>query len=205
MKVLIGTRNVAKIEMMKTALAGVSDLELISLNDIPEVDDSSLKEGNDYRENARKKSEFYFAKTGIPTLSTDHILWLEKWPKNNGVVVHIRAEAKPGGQANDEETMQFIENFVKEHGESKLGYIFAVAFTDEKGTHDFTADGDDYMLVGKRCETLRKGFPLDSYTINLRTGKYLSEQSDLESFTNYLTTVRKDLMPLICPNTILKK
>lgn len=205
MKILLGTRNTAKIEMLKRALANIPGLEVLSLNDIPAVDDSDLKEGDDYRENARKKSEFYFAKTGIPTVSTDHILWIEKWPKNNGVIIHVRAEVKPGGWATDEEVMQFVEKFVAEHGESKSNYIFAISLTDASGTHDFAADGDGYLLVGKRSQTVRPGYPLDSYTIDPRTGKYLVEQSDLESFSHYLKIIGRDLTPLLCPTTNIKK
>ena len=94
-KILIGTRNEAKIKMMKSCLAGVKGIEFLSLNDLPPIDDSDLVEGDDFKKNARLKSEYYFKKIGLPTISSDHILWIEKWPENGGFMFHIRKHANP--------------------------------------------------------------------------------------------------------------
>ena len=115
-KILIGTRNKAKISMIKNAFASFPEIEFISLEDFPNLDDSALKEGNDFRENSHKKAEFYFKKTGIRTISTDQIQWVEKYPKENGFIVHVRKLANPNSpRASDEEVGKWIEEFVEKH------------------------------------------------------------------------------------------
>jgi leucyl-tRNA synthetase len=54
-KILVGTRNDAKFKMVKACFPKMEGVELVSLNDIPDVDDSSLVEGADYEENAKSK------------------------------------------------------------------------------------------------------------------------------------------------------
>lgn len=196
-KMLIGTRNEAKVDMVKKSFPAESGLTFVSLNDIPAVDDSNLVETSDYKENARNKAQFYFAKTGIPTISTDHIVWMEKWQKNNGIVTHIREEAGNGKKASDEEVMDFIEKFVRENGESKMKFIFAFSYADENGVYDFESEESNRTLQGKRCPTIRKGYPMDSYILDSLTGKYLVEQTDGESYMNFRNAVCLQLFPII--------
>jgi len=196
-KILIGTRNEAKVEMVKNSFLSVSDLEIISLNDLPEVDDSELKETDDYKENARRKAEFYYSKTGIPTISTDHIVWLKKWPKNAGIITHFREEAGKGKKASDEEVMNFIEQFVQAHGQSKMKFIFSIAYADKNGVQVFESEEAHHTLQGKKSSKARKGYPMDSYIIDSNTGKYLAEQSDRESYINFNDIVRAKLMPAV--------
>ena len=85
-KVLIGTRNEAKFTMIVESFPKDLGVEFINLNSI-EVDDSTLVEGQDFEENAKIKSEFYFKETGIPTISTDQVLWLEKWSKDRSLIL----------------------------------------------------------------------------------------------------------------------
>lgn len=197
MKVLIGTRNEAKVDMVRKSFPADCGLTFLSLNDIPAVDDSALIESDDYKDNARKKAQFYFSKTGIPTISTDHIVWMEKWPKNNDIVSHIREEAGKGKVANDEEVMKFLEEFVKEKGESKMKFIYAFSYCDQTGTYDFESEEGCCLLQGKRCTAIRKGYPMDSYILDTLTGKYLVEQSDGESFANFKKVIQTKTLPII--------
>ncbi len=196
-KILVGTRNEAKVEMIKNAFSLAKNIEVISLNDLPEIDDSKLQEVDDYKENARRKSEFYYSKTGIPTISTDHIVWLEKWPKNKGIITHFREEAGQGKKASDEEVMSFTERFIQENGESKIKFLFSIAYADQNGIQIFESEENHQVLQGKRSSKVRKGYPLDSYVIDSSTGKYLAEQNDCKSYVNFNEAVRAKLIPVI--------
>jgi leucyl-tRNA synthetase len=179
-RVLIGTRNEAKIMMVKTCLKDVSQLELISLNDLPPLDDSDLVEGNDHLANARLKSEYYFKKTGIPTISTDHVFWVEKWPTDGGVIHHIRKLANPkSGRATDEEVIEYTLKFLKGvGGASKAKFIYGLAFTDEKGTISAEQSPYEYYLQTERSEKSQPGYPMESLLKYVETGQFKVEQDE---------------------------
>ena len=205
-KVLIGTRNPAKVAMIKACFSGVEGLELVSLDDISFVDDSSLKEGNDFLKNAKMKSEFYFKKTGLPTISTDNILWIEKWPKDNGVITHIREIANPKTKkATDQETLIFLQNFLKKvGGESKAHFIYAIAFTDELGTHVAEEIPGEYILQTEQAKSFWSGYPAEALLKDLETGAFKSEQKNDVRYKKVVELLRKDFLPKILPTESIK-
>jgi inosine/xanthosine triphosphate pyrophosphatase family protein len=148
--------------MVKACFPKMEGVELVSLNDIPDVDDSSLVEGADYEENAKMKAVFYFKKTGIPTISTDNIFWLEKWKKDNGVLVHMRKEANPKSpRATDEEVLVWLKKWVKSvGGKSAAHFNYAVAFANENGVQSFTSVQREYILQTKQSKEFWPGFVL---------------------------------------------
>ncbi|MDD5050196.1 MAG: leucine--tRNA ligase [Candidatus Pacebacteria bacterium] len=198
-KILIGTRNPAKIEMIKKGFPANSGITFLSLNDLPPIDDSDLVEGNDFRENARMKSEYYFKKTGIPTLSTDHIVHLENWPKDNGFIVHIRKLANPKSpRATDEELAEWVSKYVKKSGETKTTYHFAISVTDSNGTTDFVGVQKPYMLQGIRSKAPNnEGYVFDSFMKDSDTGEFRIEQPNQIAFEKFEKTIREEICPHI--------
>ncbi|KKU66582.1 MAG: Leucine-tRNA ligase [Parcubacteria group bacterium GW2011_GWA2_47_16] len=197
-KILIGTRNNAKVKMLKACLAGVAGIELISLEDIPPVDDSTLVEGDDFLENAKKKSEFYFKKTGIPTIATDHILWIEKWPENKGFMVHMRKHANPNSpRATDDEVVAFLKNFLKSvGGESKANFHYAIGYTDEAGTIVADEVPGHYILQDKeQAKNYWPGYPTEALLKDAKTGVFKSEQSDDVRYAKITKFLREKFVP----------
>lgn len=194
-KVLVGTRNKAKVEMLKECFPKNAGIEFISLNDIPEVDDSMLVEGADFEENARQKAEFYFEKTGIPTISTDQIFWSEKWTKDNGIIVHARKEANPNSdRATDEEVIAFFQNWIKENGPSKSHFIYAIGYADENGVKSCISNQRDYIMQEKQS-AFSEGYPMESLLVDAQTGQSKFEQPMLvrydelvKSLENFIST-----------------
>ncbi len=190
-KILIGTRNNAKFKMLTACFSPNLDVEFISLNDV-HVDDSALVEGQDFEENAKLKSEFYFKATGIPTISTDHILWLEKWPKNKGYMVHLRKEANPNSdRATDEEVIMFLKNWMKEVGNSPAHFEYAISFTDTTGTKGFVSLQRNYVLQEKQSSTFWEGYPTESFLLDVETGEYKSEQKDDFRYAGLISDLAK--------------
>ena len=186
-KILIGTRNKAKVDMIVKTFPDVG-VQFISLNDIPAVDDSSLVEGMDFVENAKMKSKFYFEKTGIPTISTDQVQWFEKIQENAGIVMHIRKLVNPNvSRASDEEVIEWIQNFVKINGPSKAGFYFGIGYTDKSGTKGFKVKERDYVLQGVQSKTLREDYVFDPFMIDIETGEYRVEQRDAVAYDRWNT------------------
>ncbi|MDO8482621.1 MAG: non-canonical purine NTP pyrophosphatase [bacterium] len=197
-KILIGTRNAAKVKMIKACLAGVVGIELVSLEDIAPVDDSGLVEGDDFLENAKKKSEFYFKTTGIPTIATDHILWIEKWLENKGFMVHMRKHANPNSpRATDEEVAVFLRNFLKTvGGQSKANFHYAISYTDEAGTLVADEVPGHYILQDKEEDTdYWPGYPTERFLKDAETGVFKSKQSDDVRYGKIITFLRKKFVP----------
>ncbi|MDD5067981.1 MAG: leucine--tRNA ligase [Candidatus Pacebacteria bacterium] len=198
LKILIGTRNNAKVEMWRRCVPKESGITLLSLDDIAKIDDSDLVEGDDFEENARKKSEYYFKKTGIPTLSSDHIFWMEKWPENDGNVVHMRKHANPNSpRASDEEVVKYLKDFVKKNGESKSRFLYALSFTDASGTENLVAKGKEYILQDQQSKTFWDGYPVESLIKDPQTGEYKSEESDEIRYSHVIDAVQKKILPRI--------
>ena len=177
-KILVGTRNEAKFRMVKECFPKNLNVELISLNDIATVDDSMLVEGNDFEENARMKAEFYFKKTGIPTISTDNIFWTEKWKKDNGVIVHMRKEANPKSpRATDQEVIAFIKKWLaKVGGKSKSHFMYAFAYADGYGVSSSTSQQRDYILQTKESPNFWEGYPMETLLVDAKTKEYKGNQ-----------------------------
>ena len=204
-KVLIGTRNEAKILMIKSCFEGISGIELVSLKDLPAIDDSELKEGNDCIENAKRKSEFYFKKTGIPTISTDHILWIEKWPKDNGIIHHIRELANPKNKATDEEVIDFLLRFLnKNGGSSKSHFVYAVAYTDQSGTIVDNEIPSEYILQTERSKDFWPGYPIESMLKDVETGVFKSEQKNEVRYAKVTKLFRDVFVPKIIKENKVK-
>ncbi|MDP3965012.1 MAG: leucine--tRNA ligase [bacterium] len=194
--VLVGTRNPAKVEMIRRAFAPFTELELLTLEEIGDVDDSALVEGDDFRANARLKAEFYFAKTGIPTVATDHILWMEKWPKDNGFITHIRKLANPkSNRATDDELAVWLEQFVKEHSQSRTAFHYAIGYADSKGTRDYVSKQREYLLKGEAAEARWEGYVVDRFLRDPATDAFRADQSPEIAFDHFFGFIRDEFVP----------
>ncbi len=196
-KILVGTRNPAKVKMVIAAFPKELGIEFVSLNDVPSIDDSALVEGDDFRENARKKAEFYFKKTGLPTISTDHILWIEKFPENGGYVIHARKLANPNSpRATDDEVAEWIEKLIDKHGESKAAFNYAIAYTDKTGTIDFTVKQKEYLLQKSKSPMKNEGYVFDRYLKDLETGEFRAEQQFKDGFTFFNDFINNEFVKI---------
>ncbi len=198
-KILIGTRNPAKVKMIKSCFAGVSGIELVSLDDIPRIDDDALVEGDDFKKNARLKSEFYFKATGLPTISTDHILWIEKWPENKGFMVHMRKHANPKSpRATDEEVILFLKKFLQGvGGQSRANFHYAISYTDSAGTEVIDEVPHHYMLQEVQAKTFWPGYPTESLLKDVETGVWKSEQPDEVRYAKIAKVFKEKFAPRI--------
>lgn len=198
-QILVGTRNEAKVKMLRECFPKDSGIELISLNDIPPVDDSHLIEGQDFLENAKMKSEFYFKKTGIPTLSTDNVFWVEKWPKDNQIVIHMRKEAGNGNdKTSDEDVIAFFQKWLKKVGDSKARFIFGLAYTDENGTKTTSSAQREYKFQSKRIKgSFWQGYPTECLLVDAGTGVCKGNQTVSERYNVFMSCLKNEVLPWI--------
>ena len=189
MKLLFGTGNQAKLSAMKSRLERIG-IELIGLNDlkaegkiIPEV----LENGNTPLENARLKAVAYHKAFQMPVFSCDSGLYFDNVPEEIQPGVHVRnVEDKC---LSDEEMMEYYAGLVRKYGNLIAQYRNAICFViDENHIYesmDSSLYSEKFILTDKPHSAIRKkGFPLDSMSIDMKTNKYYYDLTDdeLEQF-----------------------
>lgn len=173
---LYGTGNPAKLNAMKKRLSGLG-ITLIGLKDlgceIPEI----VEDGKTPLENARKKAVAYFEAFRIPVFSCDSGLYIDGVPENEQPRVHVRRVN--GKVLSDEQMIVHYSSFAKKYGNPTARYRNAICFVaDEKHIYEAmepSMGSSAFVLTSKPYPVMKKGFPLDSLSVDIKTGKYYYE------------------------------
>ena len=187
MKLLYGTGNQAKLAAMRSRLRQIG-IELVGLNDlkadgldIPKV----VENGNTPLENARLKAKGYYEAFHIPVFSCDSGLYFDNVPDEVQPGVHVRNVN--GKCLSDDEMLEYYIGLVKKYGNGRLiaRYKNAICFVkDEKHIYEAmysSMKSEPFIMVDMPHSPIReKGFPLDSLSIEMKTGKYYYDLSDEE-------------------------
>ena len=189
MKIVYGTGNQAKLSFMKRSLAGLP-VELIGLKEaadeqgigVPEVEE----DGNSPLENAREKAHAYYACLKQPVFSCDSGLYLwnaatgEMLPEELQPGIHVRGRGEK--RLTDEELIAHYTGLVKEYGPILARYKNAICFVmDEDHIYEGMDDslaGEAFLLADKPHEKRVSGFPLDSISLEIASGKYYYDLED---------------------------
>jgi XTP/dITP diphosphohydrolase len=179
MKLLYGTGNPAKLAGLDIEVIGLKEVEW----DVGLIDES----GNDPLQNARIKALAYYRAGRMPVFSCDSGLYLEGVPPELQPGVHVR---RVGGRTLDDQGM--IEYYTalaaRRGGIVKARYRNAICLVlDEENICEY--DGEDicseeFLLVTKTHPHRVEGFPLDSISVEVKSGKYymdLEEEAAEES------------------------
>lgn len=177
MRLLFGTGNQAKLSAMKHRLEKM-DIELIGLNDlraegytIPEVPE----DGETPLENARQKALAYFEVFQMPVFSCDSGLYFDDVPDEIQPGVHVRTIQ--GKYLSDEEMIVHYASLVRQYGKLTARYRNAICLMMDKEhiyeSMDLSVACKPFILTDTPHSSIRKeGFPLDSLSLDLKTGKY---------------------------------
>lgn len=189
MKLLFGTGNQAKLSVMKSRLETIG-IELIGLNDlkaegkrIPEV----FENGNTPLENAKLKALAYYEAFHMPVFSCDSGLYFDNVSDEVQPGVHVRNVK--GKHLSDEEMQEYYCGLARQYGNLVARYHNAICFVmDENHIYeamDPSLYSEKFILTDKPHSAIRKkGFPLDSMSVDMKTNKYYYdlEEGELEQF-----------------------
>lgn len=195
MKLLFGTINKAKLEIMKKRIQPLG-IEIVGLSDFdcdfPDVDES----GNSPLENARIKALEYFRISKIPTFSCDSGLYIDDMSDENQPGIHVRNVK--GKYLNDEEMIEYYSSLAKDFGGKMVAqYKNAISLVlSETEIYEYMGDdiaGDKFIICDKPHSKRVDGFPLDTLSIHINSGKYyfdigklrgdsISEDSGFQNF-----------------------
>lgn len=185
MKLLYGTGNPAKLSVMRERLSKLG-IELIGLTDlqaegkkIPTVTEN----GSTPLENARRKALAYYEAFQMPVFSCDSGLYFDKVPDTIQPGTHVRNIN--GKCLSDEEMVTYYTGLAKQYGKLMAEYRNAICFVMDK-EHIFESMEPDlysekFIITDKPHSAIRKkGFPLDSISVDIKTGKYYYDLADDE-------------------------
>lgn len=189
MKLLFGTGNQAKLSVMRIRLERIG-IELIGLNDlraagrvIPEVVENEISP----LENARLKAIAYYEAFQMPVFSCDSGLYFENVPDEIQPGVHVRNVADKC--LSDDDMIEYYGNLAKKYGNLIAQYKNAICFVlDEEHIYEAMEPSmfsEKFILTDKPHSKIRKkGFPLDSISIDIKTNRYYYDltENELEQF-----------------------
>lgn len=181
MKLLYGTGNPAKLSVMKRRLKSI-DIELIGLNDIQVQGitiPSVIESGSTPLENARQKAVAYYEAFHMPVFSCDSGLFFDNVPEEVQPGVHVRTVN--GKYLTDEEMLEHYSGLVQKYGNLTARYKNAICcILDKNNSYEAmepSMESEKFIITDQPHIIVKKGFPLDSLSIDIKTGKYYYDLS----------------------------
>ena len=174
MKILYGTTNNGKLQAMKNALK-VFDIELISLRDINSPLPHINENGRTPLENAEIKARAYYEAFHMPVFSCDSGLYFDELEEDEQPGLHVRRIN--GKELTDDEMIMYYASLAERHGGRITGrYRNAIYFILDEEHHyssmDMSIATEPFVLGTVPHKKRVEGFPLDSLSIDIATGKY---------------------------------
>ncbi len=174
MKILYGTTNKAKIQVMKNAVESL-DIELIGLGDIDSELPNIIENGKTPLENAEIKARAYYEAFRMPVFSCDSGLYFDELQEDEQPGLHVRRVNEK--ELTDDEMIEYYGTLAEQHGGRMTGrYRNAIYFILDENHHyssmDMSITTEPFALVTKPHSKRVEGFPLDSLSIDIATDKY---------------------------------
>ena len=189
---LYGTTNTAKIDSMKNMLNGI-DVLLINNNllDLHQV--KADESGNSPVENAKIKALAFYNAFSLPVFSCDTGLYFKDVPQKYQPGAWVRRVN--GHQMSDEEMISYYAGLAKKYGGQITAYyqnaICLVMSENEIYTlADQSLHSEEFIISSKPHKTRTKGYPLDSLSVHIESGKFYM---DLPADTAHSYFLKKDL------------
>lgn len=183
MTILYGTSNPAKLISMKKRLKAL-DLGIIGLKDLGKTVPDVPENGKTPLENARKKAYTYYEAFQMPVFSCDSGLYFYNVPDDIQPGVHVRNVN--GKTLSDEEMLLYYSGLAEKYGDLTARYKNAICFVKDE-THIFEAmepsmESESFIIASKPHKNgiVKKGFPLDCLSVNIKTGKYYYDLAEEE-------------------------
>lgn len=176
MKIIYGTTNKSKINLMKKILMDM-DIEVVGISeiiaDIPIIQET----GSSPLDNAIIKSKSYYEIIKMPVFSCDTGLFIEGLNDDKQPGVHVRNIK--GRSLSDEEMIHYYSNIANDFGGTCTAYYQnAICCVTQKGisqSMDSSIASRKFIITKKPHNKRKEGFPLDSISIDQQTGEYFIE------------------------------
>jgi len=175
-ELIVGTSNLAKLQMIRDALAPLS-IRVKGAHDLGIILDVD-EDGWTAQENARKKSVAYARATGQRVLSIDNALYLDGLPDHEQPGIATRRIPGLNGRASDAQLLAYYAQRIAQLGGRVDGrWEFAICIADADGRYFETTIRSPRTFISPPSAMMIPGYPLESIQIDPASGAYLSEMS----------------------------
>lgn len=174
MKLLYGTTNKAKLELMQRALSPIG-IEVIGLKDVGREIPEVLETGDTPLENAMIKAKAYYDAFKIPVFSCDSGLYFDGISEDEQPGVYVRRVGDK--ELDDEEMTAHYAGLSRKYGGSLIGrYRNAIYLILNENEHFSTMDisiaTEPFILSSIPHKKKVDGFPLDRLSRDIKSGEY---------------------------------
>ncbi len=157
MKLLLGTTNKGKIIEIGEVLHDLN-IKLLSPTDLG-IEESPNENGDTFEANAILKAQFYFDRSGIPTLADDSGIVVEALQNELGI--HTRRWGA-GADASDYEWIEYFLKRMREEKNKRAAFVCSLAFIDANGKlHTFEGRCDGVITDELEADYL-PGLPISA-------------------------------------------
>lgn len=195
-ELLFGTTNEAKIKQVRGALAP-SGIKVDGVKDksvLPEV----IEDGKTALENARKKSLAYAKALGRTVFSMDNALYLEGLGQENQPGLNVRRINGTTERPTDQQMLDYYSVLIGKLGGRVNGYWeFGICIANSEGDCRETVIKSPRVFVSTPSQKMVEGYPLESIQIEPKSGKYISEMSQVEQDVFWQKAIGKPLLEFV--------
>lgn len=193
LKILYGTTNKGKLQAMRTALESF-DLEIVGLNDMEGELPIIEENGTMPLENAQIKAKAYYERFKMPVFSCDSGLYFDELDEKEQPGLYVRRVG--GKELTDDEMIAYYAALARRHGGKIIGqYRNAICFVlDEQHCYssmDKSIFTEKFIMTAIPHPKRVEGFPMDSLSIDIPTGKYYYDLDVKDVSTSVDDGVRK--------------
>lgn len=178
---LFGTENPAKLNAMRDILRPLG-LEITGLCDMDKTPPEVSENGNDPLENACEKALAYFRFYGVPVFSMDSGLYFDNVSADIQPGIHVRNIG--GKRLSDDEMIEYYGSLAKKYGRLTARYKNAVCIVLSDNeiiqSMDESLWGKPFYIIETPHAKRRKGFPLDSLSVEISSGRYYFDLPETE-------------------------
>lgn len=186
MDLLFATGNENKYNLMKCRLSSLDDINVLMPKQIG-VKINVVEDGKTAEENAIKKAQEYYNKTGMAVIAEDSGLYVDKFNENMQPGLFVR-RVNGREDLTDQEILNYYINCLNMvDGESLAHYQTGVALIDTDGNiYSMTIDEEPFLFTSKmnQKDTVSGG-TLDSISYDIKNKKYFNELTNDERQQRY--------------------
>ena len=177
MKILYGTTNESKINHMKEMIEELG-IEIIGLKEAGKTSIKIVEDGETPLENAEKKARGYFKEFKSPVFACDTGLYLEGLKDEDQPGVNVRRVG--GKELSDDEMIEHYSGIARKNGGEIIGWyenaIYLILDEETEFSYQGTEISSEKFIISEKiCKKKLPGFPIDSLSKEIQSGKYYLE------------------------------
>ena len=194
-KIYYGTSNNSKIKFMKNLIKDLQ-IDIIGINELGDIDHNINENGIEPLENAKIKAWHYYRQINKPVFSADSGLFFENVEYKDQPGTNIRRIG--GKRLTDEEMIEYYSKLAEKYGGNLIGYYKNGICVIINETTIIENDGiysEKFIITKEQHQKIKEGFPLDSLSIEIKSGKYYYDLNNIkynnESLNGYINIFKE--------------